>query len=159
MPMVEDDQQRDLSIELARTRTELESLRAQSATADMRYYDARQQSPASTALSSEASENPAVAVLEHIYRDMIAALRQMYRDTIEAKDDALAGRDRELETKDALIEHLRKRADEAEARASQALRYIGELDQLEAHATSKHAAEQAPNPPAKRRGVARLFGK
>jgi hypothetical protein len=157
--MVEDDQQPALAVELARTRAELESLRAQSATADNRYRDARQQSPASTALSSEAPENPAVAVLEHIYRDMIAALQHMYRDTIAAKDDALAGRDRELETKDALIEHLRKRAEEAEARASQALRYIGELDQIEARTDSIHPVAKTPNPPAKRSGLARLFGK
>lgn len=157
--MVEDDRQSDLSTELASARTELETLRNRSASVDTRYYDARQQAPASAALSSEASENPAVAVLEHIYRDMIAALQQMYRDTIAAKDDAIAGRDRELETKDALIEHLRKRTEEAEARASQALRYIGELDQIEARAISKEAIVPLPNAPVKRRGVARLFGK
>jgi hypothetical protein len=157
--MVEDEQQRALAEELARTRAELASLRARSSVSDSPYYDARQQSPASTALSSEEPENPAVAVLEHIYRDMITALQHMYRDTIAAKDDALAGRDRELETKDALIEHLRKRAEEAEARASQALRYIGELDQIEAQAKSIHPLAKPPSPPAKRRGLARLFGK
>ena len=157
--MVEDERQRALADELTRTRSELESLRAQSATPDSRYFDARRQSPASTALSSEAPENPAVEVLEHIYRDMIAALQHMYRDTIAAKDDALAGRDRELETKDALIEHLRRRAEEAEARASQALRYIGELDQIDARANSIHPLAKPSNPPAKRGGLARLFGK
>lgn len=147
--VVSDDPQRDVSIEL-------ESLRAQVSTADSHYDDASQQLPASPALLSEAAENPAVTVLEHIYRDMISALQQMYRDTIAAKDDALAGRDRELETKDALIEHLRKRAEDAEARASQALRYIGELDRTETRATPRMDADE---PPTKRGLMARLLGK
>jgi hypothetical protein len=147
--MVSDNPKRDMSLELG-------SLQAQSGASESRFYDAAPQLPAFDSTPDQQDDNPAAAVLEHIYRDMISALQQMYRDTIAAKDDALAGRDRELETKDALIEHLRRRAEEAEARASQALRYIGELDQIAAHARS-HA--EGTKPPAKTGVIARFLGK
>jgi hypothetical protein len=147
--MVSDNPKRDVSLEL-------ESLQAQSRASESSFYDAAPQLPASHSTPNQQADNSGAAVLEHIYRDMITALQQMYRDTIAAKDDALAGRDRELETKDALIEHLRRRAEEAEARASQALRYIGELDQIAAHATSQAGATK---PPAKTGVIARFLGK
>jgi hypothetical protein len=147
--MTSEDPKQDVSLER-------ESLQAQSKTAHRRIYDADPHLPVTTPASNQPADNPAAAVLEHIYQDMVSALQQMYRDTIAAKDDALAGRDRELETKDALIEHLRQRAEEAEARASQALRYIGELDQMAAHATSQ---AEATKQPAKTGIIARFLGK
>ncbi|HEX6508451.1 MAG TPA: hypothetical protein VF221_12535 [Chloroflexota bacterium] len=153
--MIADDREQELLAELAQTRSELDMLRASKDGSNMQYLEAQSANPATTALSAEPSDNPAVAVLEQIYRDMIAALQQMYRDTIAAKDDALAGRDRELETKDALIEHLRRRAEEAEARSSQALRYIGELDQIEAQASARRTASNEVRRPG---FFQRLFG-
>lgn len=150
--MTQDDREQTLLAELAQTRSELEALRARDES-DVQYLQARAATPASVAFGAEPPDNPAVVVLEQIYRDMIGALQQMYRDTIAAKDDALAGRDRELATKDALIEHLRRRAEEAEARSSQALRYIGEMDQIEARAQAVRAESDPP-----RRGLfRRLF--
>jgi hypothetical protein len=48
---------------------------------------------------------------------------------IAAEDDALLGRDGEFATKDALIEHPEKRAEDAETRTHHALRYNREFDQ------------------------------
>jgi hypothetical protein len=128
---------------------------------DIRYREARTASPATAVFHGQDAGSPAVAVLEQIYRDMISALQQMYRDTIAAKDDALAGRDRELETKDALIEHLRRRTEESEARSSQALRYIGEMDQIEEKAAiSRQARKDDPhtNEPPRSGFWRQLFG-
>ena len=154
--MGEDGPQSEVSTEISRLLTDYESSRGQASAEDPQYLDARRQVPASAAFSNGDTDNPAVAVLGHIYRDMIAALQQMYRDTIAAKDDALAGRDRELETKDALIAHLKKRAEDAEARASQALRYIGELDGDTARPSAPPVSHETTG---RRRGLARLFGK
>lgn len=153
--MGEDGPEQDLSIEVTHLRADLDPRHARAAE-DAHFYEARQQLSASPAHSRADTDHAAVAVLEHIYSDMIAALQQMYRDTIAAKDDALAGRDRELETKDALIDHLRRRAEEAEARASQALRYIGELDRAD---TTGRSAEPSANGRAKPGVFARLFRK
>ena len=138
--MAEDGPHDDVSSGIPRRLMEYEPTRGDTPSDDPRYVAARRQAPASTALANGDTDNAAVTVLEHIYRDMISALQQMYRDTIAAKDDALAGRDRELETKDALIEHLRQRAEDAEARASQALRYIGEIEQTDLTATGNPGA-------------------
>jgi hypothetical protein len=148
--------QNDISPEIPRLLMERESPRGRPLSDDPRHIDALRQMPAATAFSHGDNDYAAVAVLEHIYRDMIAALQQMYRDTIAAKDDSLAGRDRELETKDALIEHLKKRAEDAEARASQALRYIGELDENQIrHPSNGTPADSEPG----RGALARLFGR
>ena len=147
--MASDEPYRDVPLEL-------ESLQAQSKAAKSPPSHVTPRLPVSTSIPNQPADNLAGAVLEQIYRDIISALQQMYRDTIAAKDDALAGRDRELQTKDALIEHLRQRAEEVESRAAQVLRYIGELDQIAAHATSRAEAKE---PPMKTGIVARFLGK
>jgi hypothetical protein len=153
--MGDEGSQYEVPSEISHPMMEFESPRDHHSTGDPRYLDAHRQMPATTALANGNPDNTAVAVLEHIYRDMIMALQQMYRDTIAAKDDALAGRDRELETKDALIEHLKQRAEDAEARASQAMRYIAELD----GGGSLRPSQAVPAAAApKRRGLPRLFG-
>src|SRR5947209_15585844 len=101
--MGQDAPHNDVFTEITHCVTDVDSGRCEIPTDDSRHVEARRQLPATAALSNGEIDNPAVAVLEHIYRDMIAALQQMYGDTIAAKDDALTGRDRELETKDALI--------------------------------------------------------
>lgn len=154
MKLVDKHDPSDLMAELTRTREELAQVRAQATLTDGRSYDSGQPRFATPAVPPEAPDNPAAAVLEHIYRDMMAALQQMYHDTISAKDDALASRDRELGTKDVLIQHLTQRAEDAEGRASQALRYIGELERIEAHDTPSPS-----NSAHKRRGVSRFFRK